>query len=71
VKRYLVYADVAVVVEIEVEAESPAEALAKGDGLFERMSDETILRRGSVGAPLAGAVEVRDRRGRTVLEKCG
>jgi hypothetical protein len=69
--KYKVYADVAVVVEMEVEAGDPEEALRRGDRLFNALSDKEILRRGAIGAPLAGAFEVRDKTGRTVLTKCG
>ena len=61
--KYKVYADIAVVVELDVEAGDPEEALRRGDRLFNALSDEEIMRRGAVGAPLAGAFEVRNARG--------
>lgn len=68
-QEFIVYGNISIVVPIKVSADNAEEALKKGEQIFDNMTEEEILSKGMIGAPLDGVFCVKNLEGDTILEK--
>jgi hypothetical protein len=67
--KFVVYANIGIVVPIEISAANAEEALKKGEQIFNKMTDDEILSVGMIGAPLDGVFCVKNLKDEVILEK--